>query len=285
MTKRLPVSQIQNKWVDAQRVDLSDMNTEQQHKNGNDAAMVQNFFGSGVLLESPVPIVIFDTDNLSGIQAQLQAANNLDGTGLDAHRQPSDNLQGNQLAVVYDDSEIAQTTRMAQAKAMGRYSVKVLIIGLDFEGNLQYDRFEFHRKETQTTFRHYARILTIILNDFDGNNNCSACWGGRIIIRETLPFELNRDAIMAKQDVEPNIFIRDIHPADRTKSIFDIIQEGIGNQYDANSLEINITGRQPLRAIEPNDVTTQIGQKFYANTDNIQKITLILAQGVCLKWM
>lgn len=276
MTVRLNVSSVQNKWVDAQDVSLDDLNLEQDYNNNSNASIVQNFLGSGVLLESSEQVILFDTDNLTAIQAQLQAANNLDGTGLDPRQQPSDTSLGNQLSIEYADSGIDQTTRVSQAKAFGRYSVKVLIIGLDFEGNLQYDRFEFHKKETQTTFRHYTRILTIILNDFDGNNNCSGCWGGRIIVKEALPFELNRDAIMVKQDVEPNIFIRDLHPADCEKSIYTVIQEGIGSEYDADKLEINITGRQPIRAIEPNDVTTQIGQKFLATTDNIQKVTLLV---------
>lgn len=276
MTTRVPVSSIENKWVDAQRVDLSDLNTEQSHNNSNAAAIVQNFMGSGVLLENPTPTILFDTDNLSAIQAQLQAANNLDGTGLEPAVQPTDILQGNQLAVEYTDSSIDQTTRASLAKAFGRWCSKVLIIGLDFEGNLIYDRFEFHKRETQTTNNHYARILTIILNNFDGNNNCSASLGGRIIVREAKPFELNRDAIMIKQDVEPNIFIRDIRPADCHKSIYTMIQDGIGSAYDADDLEINITGRQPRRSIDPADVTTRIGQKFLANTNNLQKVTLLL---------
>jgi len=277
MTTRIPVSSLQNNWADGQKVDLSDMNVEQDNTNGNFSAIVQNMFGSGVLLENPIPTVLFDTDNLSAVQAQLQAANNLDGTGLSPATQPSDTLLGNQLSIEYADSSIAQTTKPSLAKAFGRYNVKVLIIGLDFEGNLQYDRFEFHKKETQTTFRHYTNILTILLSGFDGNNNCSACWGGRIIIREALPLELNRDAMVVGQDIEPNIFIRDIRPADCHLSIWNVIQNGIGSAYDADDLEINITSRQPQRAILPNDVTTQIGQKFLASTNNIQKITLLMS--------
>jgi hypothetical protein len=280
MTNRIPVSTIENKWVDAHKVTSNDLILEQQHYDLNNAAVVQNFFGSGVLLETPTANILFDTDDLSVLQAQLQAANNLDGTGLDPKTQPSDTLLGNQLAVTYDDSSILQYTRYSEARAFGRNSVKVLIIGLDFEGNLQYDRFSFHKKETQLTKKHYTKILTIILNDFDGNNNCSSCWGGRISIREALPFELNRDAIMVSQDVEPNIFIRDFNPADCNKSIYDMIQEGIGSEYDADNLQINITGRQPMRVIEANDITTQIGQKFYTENNNIQKVTLLLAVSV-----
>jgi hypothetical protein len=277
MTIRLPVSTIQNNWTDAQKVDMSDMSIEQENMNGNFAAIVQNMFGSGVLLESPTPVVLWDSDNLSAVQAALQAANNLDGTGLTPTTQPTDTLLGNQLSIEYTNSSIDQTSKSSQANAIGRNYVKLLIIGLDFEGNLQYDRFEFHKKETQTTYRHYARILTIILNGFDGNNNCSGSCGGRLIIKEALPYELNRDAIMVAQDVEPNIFIRDIRPADCHLSIYDVIQTGIGTEYDADNLEINITARQPQRAILPLDVSTQIGQKFLSTTDNIQKITALLS--------
>lgn len=267
MTKRLPVSSIQNKWVDAQRVDLSDMNLEQEHKNSNDAAIVQNFFGSGVLLESPEPNVIFDTNPefLGQIESALIAANNFDGTGIAPQKQPTDSQQGNQLAVELTNSAV-----------FGRNSTKVLIVGLSFDGRLQYDKFQFHKNETQTTSKHYSRVLTIIFNDFLGNNNCSCHFGGRIIIRETKPFELNRDAKMISQDIMPDIFIRDLRTADCNNSIYTVIQEGVGPAYDVNSLNINITGTDSKRAILAGDVTTQIGQKFLATSDNIQKITLLV---------
>lgn len=266
MTIRLPVSSIQNKWADAQRVDLSDMDTEQQYNNYNDAAIVQNFFGSGVLLENSTPNIIFDTDptKLSSIESALISAHNFDGTGISPQNQPTDTQYGNQLAVQLTDSIV-----------FGRESVKVLIIGLDFNGNLQYDRFEFHRNETQTTYKHYTKILTIIFNDFLGNFNCSCLHGGRVVIREALPFELNRDSKSVSQDIMPDIFIRDIKTAN-CSSIYSVIQEGIGSEYDANTLEINITGKQPSRAILAGDITTQIGQKFKSTSNNIQKITLLM---------
>jgi hypothetical protein len=267
MTTRLPVSSLQNKWSDAQKVDLSDMTTEQVSVNNTDAAIVQNFFGSGVILDAPTPNVIFDTapDKLTAIETALIAAMNFDGTGLTPQNQPSDTQEGIQLAVELADSAV-----------FGRGAVKVLIIGLSFDGELQYDRFEFHKNETQTTNKHYTNVLTIIFNNFLGNNNCSCTMGGHIIIREVRPFELNRDAKMVAQDIMPDIFIRDLRPADCHKDIFTVIQDGIGSAYDANDLEINITGKQPSRTILSGDVTTRIGQKFLASSDNIQKITLLL---------
>lgn len=265
MTTRIPVSTLQNEWTDAQRVDKSDLDTEQGHSNQMDAAIVQNFFGSGVLLETPEPLVLFDSQILDSTQAALLAAGNFDGTGLDVTTQPSDTSLGNQLSIQLSESDV-----------FGRNSVKVAIIGLSFDGELQMERLEFHRDETQTTYRHYTRILTILFNDFQSNNNCSVYMGGHIVIREASPFELNRDAIMVAQDVQPDVFWRDFRVADDTKSLHTVIQEGIGSAYDADALNINITGRQPNRSIGPNDVTSQIGQKFKATTDNIQKVTLLM---------
>jgi hypothetical protein len=265
MTTRIPVSALQNKWSDAQRVDKSDMDTEQNYNNQTNSAIVQNFFGSGVLLDSPEPRIIFDSENLTAPQAALFAAGSLDGVGLDPHLQPSDSNYGNQLAVDLTGSSV-----------FGRYSVKVAIIGLDFEGNLQCDKFVFHKDETQISKNHYTRVLTILFNDFMGNLNCSKLLDGKITIREAKPFELSKDCKSVSQDLMPDLFWRDFKVADCNKSLFQTLQEGIGSDYSIDALSINTTGKQPHRKIGPNDVTTIIGQKFKANTNNIQKITLLI---------
>lgn len=264
MTKKLPVSTIQNNWHDAQRVDTTDLNVEQNYNNQTTASIVNNFFGSGVLPISPEQTVLFDTDSLTSIQAALLAAGNFDGTGINIHTQPSDNNLGNQLEVELKDSFV-----------FGRLSTKVLIIGLSFDGELQYDRFIFRRNEKQVSPKHYKNVLSILFNDFLGNNNCSKDNGGRIIIREAAQFQLSRDPIMVAQDVEPNIFFRDFKIADLSTGLHTTLQDAIGSVYNVDNLNINVTGK-PVRSIEPDDVTTQIGQKFLATTNNIQKITLLL---------
>jgi len=265
MTTRLDVSTVQNIWHDAQRVDKSDMDVEQSCNNQVNSAIVNNFMGSGVLPDNPQPLVLFDSDDLTGIQAEILAAGNFDGTGLDIHTQPSDSNLGNQIEVELTGSDV-----------LGRLSVKVLIIGLSFEGELQLDRFYFYANEKQVTSKHYKHILTVMFNDFKGNNNCSRSLGGRIVMREAAPFELSRDTKMVAQDVMPDLFFRDFKPADQALGMFPTIQAAIGSVYDANNLNIDVTGRQPPRSIDPNDVTTRIGQKFQARSDNIQKVTLLL---------
>jgi len=268
LTRRIDVSTVQNLWHDAQRVDKSDMDVEQDNNNQANSAIVNNFMGSGVLPDNPQQLILFDSDSLTGIQAEILAAGNFDGMGLDIHTQPSDSNLGNQIEVELTGSDV-----------LGRLSVKVLIIGLSFDGELQFDRFYFYANEKQVTSKHYKSVLTVMFNDFKGNNNCSRNLGGRIVMREASSFELSRDVIMAAQDVMPDTFFRDFKVADLSVGLYATIQAGIGASYDVNSLEIQVTGRDPNRSIAANDVTTRIGQKFKARSDNIQKVTLLLGAG------
>jgi hypothetical protein len=264
MTKRIDVSVLENSWHDAQRVTKKDLDTEQNRNNQIDAAIVNNHFGSGVLPFGPQQVVLFDSDNLSSAQAALVSSHNFDGTGLLPAKQPTDLNLGNQLEIELTDSQV-----------FGRLSVKVAVIGLAFDDTLQMDRFYFYKNEKQVTSKHYKKILAIFFNDFKGNTLCSRQNGGRVVIRETASFQLSRDPLMVVQDVEPDLFWRDFKVSSLNINLFDTIQVGIGNEYDADALSINVTGR-PSRTLLSDDVTSQVGQKFQAQTNNIQKVTLLL---------
>ena len=261
----LDVSYVHNLFNDAQRVDRSDLNLEQTRNVQSDAAIVHNHFGSGVLPNALQQKVLFDTETLTAEQAAFLAALVLDGRGLAPHAQPSDLNQGNQLEV-----------ELSGSNAVGRFSVKVAIIGLSFDNSIQMDRFYFYRNGSQVTSKHYTRILGIFLNDFSGNTYCSHPLDGRIVIRETASFQLSLDPLMVAQDVEPDLFWRDFKVSDLNVSLFSTIQTGIGSEYSVDGLSINITGR-PERYLAASDVTSQVGQKFLAKTTNIQKITMLLA--------
>lgn len=264
MAKRLDISATQNRWHDAQRVDKSDMEVEQNHNSQINAAIINNHFGSGVLPTSILQKTLFDSDSLDSTSAGLLAAHNFDGVGISPTAQPSDTTLGNQLEVELTGSSV-----------FGRLSVKVAIIGVGFDDTLQLDRFYFYKNEKQVTSKHYKKILSIIFNDFKGNNNCSRTNGGRIVIRETKSFQISRDPIMVSQDVEPDIFWRDLKKVNTSSSLLGILQDAIGAEYSVDDLDINTTGR-PSKTLEANDVTSQVGQKFLAKTDNIQKVTLLL---------
>ena len=264
MTIRKDVSLVQNKWHDAQRVEEQDMLVEQTANNQIHAGIIQNHFGSGVLLNQPEQLTLFDSDSLTLAQSQLFDSGNFDGIGMLIHTQPSDINQGNQLEVELSDSNV-----------FGRLSVKVAIIGLGFDGTLQIDRFYFYKNEKQVTSKHYKHILSILFNDFKGNNNCSRNNGGTIIVREAKSFQLSRDPIMVSQDLSPDLFWRDYKTYDPSMDVGEVLQAAIGTEYNVDALNVD-TGGRTSRQLEINDVTTQYGQKFKAETANIQKITLLL---------
>jgi hypothetical protein len=254
MTKRNPVASEQNIWFDAQQVDDTDLTLEQDHNDVIQSGIINNHIGTGVLPEVLVQNVIFDS---------LLATGFLDGIAIQPQNQPVDNNLGNQLEL-----ELTGST------AASRRAIKVGIIGLDFESNLQYETFYFKANETQVSRRHFAKILVLLFNDFIGDPDLSFNLGARLIIREAKPMSLSRSPIMIAQDVEPNLFFRDFF-LDGPISL-DALLQGALPLYNIDTLNI-FTSELDNKPLLNGDVTTQIGQKFQATTNNIQKIQLLLS--------
>ncbi len=123
MTKRNPVSTEQNIWFDTEQVDNNDLTLEQNYNDTITAGIINNHIGSGILSESLEQNIVFDS---------LLTNTFLDGIAVSPQNQPTDNNLGNQL-------EITLTGSIAAYKK----TVKVGIIGLDFESNLQFETFSY----------------------------------------------------------------------------------------------------------------------------------------------
>jgi len=260
MTKRNPVSAIQNIWFDAEQVDDSDLTLEQGYNDTIQSGIVNNHIGTGVLSEGLVQNILFDSSLVTGF---------LDGDAIPASdtdyyiSQPADSNFGNQLELELTDSN-----------ACGKKTVKIAIIGLDFENNLQFETFVFKTNEIQISEKHFTNILVLLFNDFIGDPSLSLNLGGKLIIREANPLTLSRNPIMLAQDVEPNLFFRDLF-FNGTMSLSVALQEALP-YYNIDTLGIYMSNKDQ-KILLNGDVTTQIGQKFIAATNNIQKITLLLS--------
>lgn len=251
---RLPVSAQQNNWFNSQNVDDSNLKLEQNYNNQIQASTIDNHFGSGVLLESLIPNIVFDSSIVVGLE---------DGKGFNVQSQPSDSNLGNQLSV-----------SLSGSTASGNRGVKVFIIGLDFQNTLQYDTLTFYKNEIQITKKHYTKVLQLFFNDLVGATNKSLNLGGKVIITDAKPFTLSRDSIMVSQDLEPNLFLRDFYFAGGV-SLSSALTTALPS-FNIDSLNIT-DGYLQLRSLLENDISSQIGQKFQAVTNNIQKITLAMA--------
>jgi hypothetical protein len=257
MTKRSPVSAPQPVFYDSMQVDETDLQTQQTADTIIQSSIINNHVGTGVLPETPVPNILFNSSLATGF---------LDGLAIQPQAQPSDNNLGNQLSISLSGSD-ASIYR----------TVKVGIIGLDFQSNLQYETFVFKTNETQVSNNHFTKILVLLFNDLNGNPSLSFNLGGTLIIAEAAPMQLSRDTIMIAQNVEPNLFFRDffIDPSLGPISLQTMLQAAMPT-YDVTTLDIMT---EPLAnlVLLVGDMTTMIGQKFQATTNNIQKITLLLS--------
>jgi hypothetical protein len=254
MTKRIPVSAPSNIWFDGRQVSDTDLTVEQQHNDTIQAGIINNHIGNGVLPEVLEQAVLFDSTLVSGF---------LDGLAISAQNQPADNDLGNQLEIELSGSNVA-----------GNKTIKVAIIGLDFQSNLQYETFVFHTNEIQVSTRHFTKILVLLFNDLLGDPDLSFNLGGKITIKEAKPITLSRSALMLAQDIEPNLFFRDFFVSG-TASLQTLLKTALP-YYNIDNLSI-FTAEKDNKVLLNGDVTTQIGQKFQASTDNIQKITLLLS--------
>jgi len=255
MTKRLPVSAFQNTWFDSQQVDSNDLLDEQTFNDQINSATIQNHFGSGILPAVLSQPVLFDSSLTVGL---------LDGKPILTQKQPSDTQTGVQLEV-----------ELSRSAVFGKKTVKVCVIGLDLNNNIQYDTFVFKKNEKQTTSKHYIHIVSILFNDLLGAEDKSFNLGGTVLIRESSPVSVSRDAKSLAQDIEPNLFFRDFFIDPAYSSLFTLLQAAVPG-YNVDSLGISTSYRQ-LRKLPRNDVVTQIGQKFAATSNNIQKITVLLS--------
>lgn len=251
---RAPVSAVQNIWSDSQSVDNTDLTLEQEYNEIIDSSIINNHIGNGIIPEVLVQNVLFDSTLTTGF---------LDGVPVYVQNQPADSNFGNQLEIT-----------LVNSIAAGRRAIKLCIIGLDFQSNLQYEIFYFKTNETQISRKHFTQILTLLFNDFIGDPSLSFNLGGQLTIKEAQPMTLSRAPIMVAQDQQPSLFFRDFF-VDGFASLQSLLQAALP-LYNIADLNINTTQLDQL-IISSGDVTTQIGEKFLATTNNIQKITVLLS--------
>jgi hypothetical protein len=254
MTTRNPVSATQNIFFNGQEVDDSDLTLEQNYNKTIESGIIANQVGYGVLPEVLVQNTLFNSELSTGF---------LDGIAISTQNQPSDSNLGNQLSLTLSNSKVG-----------GKKSVKVGIIGLDFQSNLQYETYYFFANETQVGQKHFTKILILLFNDFIGNPLFSLNLGGDLLIQEAQPMTLSRDTVMVSQTLQPNLFFRDFF-LDGPLSLQTLLQNALP-LYNINTLGITTQPASSL-LLSSGDVTTQIGEKFITTTNNIQQITLLLS--------
>jgi len=252
MSKKLEISDKQNIWLNGQQVDDQELTLEQKYTNQRINSIVNNHIGSGFIASDLKDKVLFDSSLYVGL---------LDGKPIYSQAQPDDLNYGNQLNITLTESEVNISRK-----------VKVAIIGTNLSGELQFETFYFSKNESQITKKHYTQLLLVLFNDVSGLSNESLNLGGRCLITQAAPGFVSRDPISVSSDQEPNLFWRDFYVSGYPTLA--LMLKAALPLYNTDSLNIK-TSSLESKIIEKNNITSFVGQKFLAKTNNIQKITLL----------
>ena len=267
-------------FYNSMKVDLDDMKQEQTHRESSDSAIVGNFFGSGIVPSQINPHAILDTNGMNQAQQLLMDGYAFDGQNIhigDDLEGPIDVTEGNHLKVTISDFNLTGTKRIS----------KVCIIGDEFGGNLVYDRLWFRENGFQVTNYRYTRIRAIIFNDAFGNANGSYDYAhrttdgygsptGSCTITEVGSMEVSSESLIVSQNEQPDLFFRDFARISSFTTLSAMLQAAIGSDKSVSDMNVYTTPFAQ-RELPKNNPTKKIGQKFYLESNNIQKISILMA--------
>lgn len=274
-SRLLPVNIKRNNYRDGQKVDKNDFADEQIYNNSINAAIENNFFGSGVIPEFASAPVIFDSYDLTTVQQSLFDSYSFDGSNIYSGTPAvSDTIKGVQLSIT-----------LSNVRLDGSYKTYISIIGDTFGGDLIHDDLIFNINGTKVTRGRYKNIRSIIFNNFAGNLNGSLSLAleedgysliGRCKITEATAMQVSADPVIVSQILQPSLFFDSFTPALSSLTTTEMFRNAIGSDKSISDLNIGLSS-VTQREILPNDVTTRIGQKFKAKGNNIQKISALLS--------
>lgn len=269
-------------WYDFKKVTLEDLRAQQDFDSSAQAETQDGIAGSGVHVTSPEERVIFDSDSLTIDQASWasELPSTFDGRGLLTESYVcSDRLFGNQISVLLEDSRTSRAVPTV-----------VTIIGTDFNDNLTYEHIVCRTNGYRATFAHFKRVESILMQNFRGNADTSVDGygslnvGGRMTIAEAASCRTTTDLLVANQSRKPDVIFRDYKLYSVGQTLDGVLAEALRGEYDPGVLAID-TGIPEAREFSAGAGTDIIyAQKFRANTDNIQAISVLVALSSGADW-
>ena len=267
-------------FYDGQQVSETDLNVEQSAWVDTIANDVDLLAASGVEKEFSAQRVLFDSNAVPVSIAQLITAANIDGMPLyetDAFNQivftqPSDAVEGVQLEVEISDSSL-----------IGSKLTRVYLFGESLDGAFIQESFVFTTNESQISHNYFTKVLAIMTQDFRGNHNTLvdgyACinYGGRLRVLEATSMYVFSDTVTASQTIEPTMDYVHFKPSNTAKTLDDLLI-AIAAVDSKSVADLNINTTTPkTRLLPSNNSGLIIGEKFQATSNNIQKVSILLA--------
>ena len=255
---RKTIKASQNIFSDSQGVYKENLALEQSYNNTVTSGIISNHIGDGIVRDSLSQNILFDSSTYTSHTSPVDGVPISLSTAWTA--QPSDTVNGNQLEIAVDKTLVS-----------GRRAIKIAVFGYDLNQKLISETFRFTKNEIQITKYHYTTIKSILVNDFD--TGLTLAGAGKITIAEAKPIFVSRDVISVAQNQEPSVFFRDFTPSLSYANITALLNAALPNENWAALLSLNSS----TITLPGSDITTQVGQKFFVTTSNIQKIRILLS--------
>lgn len=274
MTKRV-------NWYDFKRVTLEDLQAEQSYNKDTLSLQTSTSIGSGVILESVLDKVVFDTRFLSTVQNSYVSTDTFDGRGIISDPYVcSDYSEGTQISVVLSDTLATKTV-----------PVVVTFLGTDFEDNLIYEHLVCKSNGTFDTYNHFKTIQNILFQNVFGNLNTTVdgvgCYAlisdGYVKVMEAASCSTSMAENIASFTQPDQIFsnYKSYNPAYNLEQTLD---EALNSSFDIDSLGIETTVTNPQALAVGGSSSLIYVQKFKMYGNNIQNIKLLLSLASGSTW-
>lgn len=269
-------------FYDGQKITEEDLDLEQSYVQEALKNITLDFHSSGILKENIKTKFLFDSSR-PGIYGEnpskdIILSGSYDGIGLRLDTQPSDKIHGNKLEVELSNSD-----------SRGKNNeVYVLIVGTTYdpqysEGIVQYEVLTFNSDKKILTENYYFNVFGIITNNFsggDGLNNSSEYkkskkFGGVLKISEADSCVVFSKTDGLRNNISPNFTLEKMHGSS-SNTLNEEIAALLSPNNSITELFINSTYYKKTFDINGN-LAISYGQKFILDSNNIQKVDLLLS--------
>jgi hypothetical protein len=243
MTQKISLKSANNIFGDALTITKENLTLEQDYNTKIQSGLIENHIDSGILLDNLTQKVLFNSSYYSQDIFRSGIKSWMDGL--------SDSTYGNQLEITLSGTNVG-----------GNRVIKIAIFGYDLNQTLIVEYFYFRFNETQISKQHFTLLRAMIIDDWKSDQVLI----GSIVVKEAKPLFLSKNSLVLSQNIEPSIFFRD----------FTNYTTILNSALLSDNWTTLFTTLKTDNILLGTDINTQIGEKFLATSDNLQKLRLLL---------
>jgi len=274
-------------FFDGQKLSESDLDQEQAHLRGLTSNHIMSAHGSGLIKDNPLENRILFSLNNPGYYGEnpskyVIGSGSFDGRPIYLDRQPSDSELGKRLIFEITNATIKNS-----------YPVKIIILGskynpLDSRGEITVEYLEFSESLKKITSNYYKHIYAIYFNNLSGgtgtsfynnaqeSNNYLSSQNLNLTVYESDSIEAFSKSLSISQIESPNYYLNNFATYSEDVDLLDAFGEALDDTFSPSEIYYETLPAEELLFVAGGSSSVSYGQKFLANTNGLQKISLLL---------